>query len=54
MAENSKNEIPDYPWYSWGSPIGLGIAMISLSVSFAVTAYSLVSAFTVIKAAFGG
>ncbi|GBF40196.1 hypothetical protein [Leptospira johnsonii] len=54
MAENSKNEIPDYPWYSWGSPIGLGVGMISLSVSFTMMAYSLVSAFTVIKAAFGG
>ncbi|EID99606.1 hypothetical protein [Leptospira licerasiae] len=54
MAENSKNEIPDYPWYSWGSPIGLGIWMISASSSFSVFVYFLAQAYTTVKSSFGG
>ncbi|WP_167882398.1 hypothetical protein [Leptospira sarikeiensis] len=54
MLENGKNEIPDFPWYSWGSPIGLGIAMISASLSISVFAYSLALVYGLVKASFGG
>lgn len=28
-------------WYSWGSPIGLGIFFISLAVTFVIVLYGL-------------
>ncbi|WP_167882042.1 hypothetical protein [Leptospira semungkisensis] len=40
MQENSNYDLQDFPWYSWGSPIGLGIAAISAATSLAILAYS--------------
>ncbi len=51
MVENSKDELLDFPWYSWGSPIGLGIASICAAISFSVVALSAAKIYELVKAA---